>query len=100
MSLRSCKIIEAMEEEGPMKRSRSVLDSFGKKDAICLWKFEFHLDCGSRKYELFAPTRADRDHWNRIFNIILKMNQVGVSTRDINPLEFEKARMTNQSNVD
>lgn len=58
----------------------------------CSWLFEFTIVTTERQYELHAPTRDDRDHWIKIFKIIVKMNKKGLNTRDTNPLKFDKQK--------
>lgn len=46
----------------------------------CPWLFQFNLITTERTYELYAPNRTDRDYWLRIFNIIIQINQIGLTT--------------------
>lgn len=59
----------------------------------CPWMFPFTLVTSSRTYELSAAIRSDREHWLRIFKIIIEMNKVGLSTKDVNPLVFEQNQL-------
>lgn len=89
--IRSCNVIEReFETDYPGKRSQSVTTK--SKGSKCPWLFEFRLETTDRSFNLFAPTRLDRDHWVKIFSILVDMNKASVSTKEINPFEFDSKR--------
>ena len=50
----------------------------------------FLLDFSARSLTLSARTRLEHDEWVRAFDLIMRMNRVGVSPIDRNPYVFEE----------
>ena len=64
-----------------------------KDSKQCSWNFAFILTFRDKAYELYAPTRADRDHWVKILKTIAEMNtKLRLDTR--NPIEYLKEQKT------
>ena len=60
--------IEAKVEQRGNKRSRSVLAKFAHgKSQRCKWNFGFTLTFTQKQFELYSPTRTDRDSWVKTF---------------------------------
>ena len=41
-----------------------------------------------KEYELYAPTRADRDQWIQLLKIIAEMNRQGIKLDSTTPLDY------------
>lgn len=80
-TIRSCKEIESGD-----KRT----DSIHKVEHTCPWMFGFIIETHDRIFQLHSPIRQDRDHWMKIFKILVKMANAGISTKTVNPFNFEK----------
>ena len=79
---------------------------FHKEEKQCGWNFAFYLkfrdetekgdgnggEAGVHTYELYAPTRADRAQWIRVFKTISEMNKEGVNLVSMSPLEYLKEK--------
>ena len=76
LMLRSCKELES-EEEKRLQRHSTVV----KQEQTCRWLFGFMIETHERTYQLHSPTRQDRDHWLKIFKILVKMASAGISTK-------------------
>ena len=59
-------------------------------EAKCKWNFSFSLSFDDKKYELYAPTRADRDQWVKMLNTIAEMNRQSVKLESMTPFDFER----------
>ena len=84
--------IETRIKERSVKRSSSFLSRL-MKDEIkrCSWNFAFNLVFSNgRDYELYAPTRGDRDMWVKILSTIAEINRQGLSLQDQNPIDYMK----------
>ena len=54
----------------------------------CPWNFSFLLVFKDKEYELYAPTRADREQWIHVLKTIAKMNKLGVKSEHFTPFEW------------
>ena len=91
-----CRILDDREVNDRMaerenKRSKSMLrrvlqDSVKK----CAWNFAFILSFTDKEYELYAPTRSDRDQWIHVLQTIAEMNKTMIKTDFTSPFEWIK----------
>lgn len=54
----------------------------------CQWNFPFHLAFADKEYELYAPTRTDRDEWIHILSTLAEMNRQGVKLESMSPFDY------------
>lgn len=78
---------------------------FHKKETQCGWNFAFYIKFKDDKelevtYELYAPTRADRAEWLRIFGAIVAMNKVGADLVSMTPITYLRENEEDQKNLD
>ena len=53
------------------------------------WNFGFQVEFqGERSYELYAPTRHERDKWVQILGAIAEMNSKQLSLESMTPIEY------------
>ena len=94
VSLIGCSVLEEREVESRVqekedKRSKSLLRRITHKSiSRCSWNFPFTLSFTDNEYELYAPTRSDRDKWILILSTIAEMNRQGVKLESMTPSEF------------
>ena len=50
--------------------------------------FPFMMRFTDKEYELYAPTRADRDQWVKILSTIAEMNTQGINIEFTNPFDY------------
>lgn len=77
----SCEVIDDKElkekiDEKEDKRS----SSFFRRKLVssvmrCAWNFPFKLSFRDKEYEMYAPTRGDRDQWVKVLGTIAEMNR-------------------------
>lgn len=72
-------------EQRESRRTKSLLS---KKVAKCSWNFPFSLKFTDRIYELYAPTRNDRDKWLKILGAIAEMNKNSIDLELMTPFEY------------
>ena len=70
------------------KRSKSILRRNNHELKRCSWNFPFKLEFKERTYELYAPTRGDRDQWILMLGTIAEMNSQGVKLESTTPFEY------------
>ena len=54
----------------------------------CQWNFPFLLVFADKEYELYAPTRADRDEWVQKLSTFGEMNRQGVKLESMTPFDY------------
>ena len=88
--------VQLILHKGQRKRSNSLMNRlFGAnpdQKPECVWQFEFILVTVGRTYVFRAPSKEVRQHWYRIFNIIVEMNKENVATNFMNPFDFDQKR--------
>ena len=55
---------------------------------MCKWNFGFSLEFPEKTYELYAPTRKEREKWVEVLSTIADMNSKSISLDAMSPLEF------------
>lgn len=70
-------------------RSKSFLRKYMKKEITrCNWNFPFTVTFEDKEYELYAPTRADREQWVHILSTIAEMNLEGIKLESMTPFDY------------
>jgi hypothetical protein len=54
----------------------------------CSWNFPFKLTFTDKEYELYAPSRSDREKWIHILGTIAEMNNRGVKLESMTPFDY------------
>jgi len=54
----------------------------------CSWNFPFKLIFKEKEYELYAPSRGDREKWIYILGTIAEMNNQGVKLESMTPFDY------------
>jgi hypothetical protein len=78
--IKSCKALTDEDitkkiEEKNRQRSQSILKRMSTSETRrCMWNFGFSLELVERTYELYAPTRKERDKWVLVLGAIAEMN--------------------------
>ena len=81
--------MNSMIKKKETKRSTSILRKLsGMKVKECKWNFAFLLSFREKTYELYAPTRSDRDEWVKTFSTISEMNSKGIKLDTCKPFEY------------
>ena len=80
--------VQAKVDERERRRSASFIRRRQEPERHCGWNFAFSLEFSDRTYELYAPTRADRDEWVRILGAVAEMNKTGVDVSGVSPHDF------------
>ena len=80
--------VQAKVDERERKRSASFIRRRQEPERHCGWNFALSLEFSDRTYELYAPTRADRDEWVRILGAVADMNRQGVDIQGISPHDY------------
>jgi len=70
--------------------------NFMKLQDSCKWQFEFQLKTNERSFVLRCANRQDRDHWVRVFNLIVSMNAKRLTSDKLNPFTFEAQEKNKQ----
>ena len=66
-------------DEREEKRSRSFFRRVMHKEMQhCSWNFAFKLGFVDKEYELYAPTRKDREQWVKVLGTLAEMNRQGI----------------------
>ena len=97
-SLRSAAIMEDAEvaenrQRRENERSKSLLKRLMRDEVgRCNWNFPFNVSFEEKTYELYAPTRADREQWVHILGAIAEMNQEGVKLEGMTPFDYIKEK--------
>ena len=96
--IRACKALseaeiqERVEEKKPFfkrSNSRSLLRKLVNV-TYCKWNFGFVLEFAEREYELYAPTRKERDKWVEVLGAVAEMNLKSIGLNTMSPLEYLK----------
>ena len=61
-------------EERKRRKSKSLLRKMSGKITTCKWNFGFSVEFPEKTYELYAPTRKERDKWVEVLGAIAEMN--------------------------
>ena len=70
--------VDAKVDERNNKRSRSMLSRLAHgRCKKCEWDFGFILTFRSKQFELYSPTRLDRDSWVKVLSTIAEANSAG-----------------------
>lgn len=67
--------------------SRSLL-RIGSAVTHCKWNFGFELEFNDRTYELYSPTRKERDWWVQVLGAIAEMNFKSIQLSSQTPIEY------------
>ena len=59
----------------------------------CAFQFGFQLNLQERHFDLYAPTRKDREQWVNVFKILAEMAKSKVFTESVTPFEYEKMKL-------
>ena len=98
------ELVELQYEERENKRSRSFLGRhLSSKTERCNWTFAWQLvfhGTNGRAYELYSPTRQERDQWVKVLGAIAEINQSGLNLQYVNPLNFIKERQKKRNQVE
>ena len=90
--IRSCHALTEEEiqeklEERKRSNSKSLLRSIHVV-THSKWNFGFQLEFPEKTYELYTPTRKERDKWVQILAAIAQMNRLSVALDSMTPLEY------------
>ena len=55
---------------------------------MCKWNFGFSLEFPEKTYELYAPTRKEREKWVEVLSTIAEMNSKSIKLDTMSPLEY------------
>ena len=55
-----------------------------------MWKFSFEIILTDRSFELYSPTRVEREKWVHVFKLLLEMQKKSISTRSVSPFGYAK----------
>ena len=57
---------------------------------MCKWNFGFALEFPEKTYELYAPTRKDRQKWVEILSTIAEMNKESYKLNSMSIFDYMK----------
>ena len=76
-------------EERKREKSKSLLRRMStSKVTYCKWNFGFSLQFPQKTYELYAPTRKEREKWVEVFSAIAEMNSKSIMLNSMSPFEY------------
>ena len=83
------EVIHQRLQEREDQRKKSILRKVMKdKIKTCQWNFAFQITFKDKTYELYAPTRKDREQWVEAFQTIAEMNKKGIKLQTMKPFDY------------
>ena len=76
-------------EDPEARRASSVL----VKGETCAFQYGFQLNLKERHFDLYAPTRKDREQWVNVFKLLAEMAQDKVYPESMTPFEYQKMKL-------
>ena len=64
------------------------------KVTYCKWNFGFSLQFPEKTYELYAPTRKEREKWVEVLSTIAEMNAKSINLNSLSPFEYLREKET------
>ena len=81
--------VEDRVEERKQEKSKSLLRRMStSKVTYCKWNFGFMLKFPEKTYELYAPTRKEREKWVEVLQIVAEMNTKSISLDSMSPFDY------------
>ena len=94
----SCRVLSDEEiqekyQEKQRARSSSMLRKMSATRAtLCKWTFGFTLEFPEKTYELYSPTRRERDKWVEVLSAIAEMNMKSIRLEAMSPFDYIQER--------